>query len=209
MDWVTLNKILETIYQIRYSFQNRIFRNKKPAEDGTSISDDGIYPDFCQQAALHHDKLKNFRRNFLYRSVLEHVSYSQGLKYATHINLFDKGNLTLESIETDVGNPVKFYYNNYKWISPTTLRYLKVALEIESIFGTRTFDSICEIGAGYGGQARVISQTFHVKKYLIFDLVQVNLLIEKFLSTTTNSDIFQARTIGEATKEKFDLVISN
>ena len=80
-----------------------------------------------------------------------------------------------------IGEPNKYYYPNLKIkISPTTLRYIKVASDLKRIFGDLNFN-IVEIGCGYGGQFLILSKIFNIKSYLLIDLPIVNLLINKYL----------------------------
>ena len=55
-------------------------------------------------------------------------------------------------------------------VSPTTLRYLKVANDLETLFSSLDGLRICEIGVGYGGQCRVLDAMFAVKSYTLVDL---------------------------------------
>jgi putative sugar O-methyltransferase len=62
------------------------------------------------------------------------------------------------------------------------LRYVKVAVEIENLFGSLDNKIVTEIGGGYGAQAIIISNVHNLNKYVIFDLPEVSALAYKFCS---------------------------
>ena len=64
-------------------------------------------------------------------------------------------------------------------MSPTTLRYLKVASDLKIRFGGDIGQKIAEIGGGYGGQARVCDTICETGEYQVFDLPDVNQLVSK------------------------------
>jgi putative sugar O-methyltransferase len=155
----------------------------------------------------------NFRRKNSYREILEHINFKQGLSYLESIKKFEKElqvHLNWQEImrNDDVGNPVKYKYNSVGTISPTTLRYANVGLQLRNIFGT-SLKSVVEIGAGYGGQARVLDEFFNLTSYTIFDLPEVNLLISQYLSCFELDFKLHFGDIQEPAMMKWDLAISN
>ena len=95
-------------------------------------------------------------------------------------------------------------------MSTTALRYLKVALEIKDQFGN-DLGNIVEIGCGYGGQAIILDRVANVSSYNFFDLWQVNLLITRFVESSSLSCNYSVSTLRSFvdTDKNWDLAISN
>ncbi|TLD84220.1 putative sugar O-methyltransferase [Helicobacter trogontum] len=67
-------------------------------------------------------------------------------------------------------------------MSPSTLRYIKVLADLIEYFGDLHDKDICELGVGYGGQARIIMSMFNVRSYTFIDLDSALSLSKKYLS---------------------------
>ena len=84
-----------------------------------------------------------------------------------------------------VGNPFIAEYNfgGSKVIaSPTTLRYIKVLVDIVTLFDVRKLETVTEVGVGYGGQCRILMNALPLQRYNLVDLPEVLALTEKFLN---------------------------
>jgi hypothetical protein len=134
-----MKRILKKI--IPNSLKNIIKKLKKStalqSRLSTSISDNQIYPDFCIKASTDLIIFSNFRGNDIYRQILEHVSYEVGLEYFGEIkkNKFDLlKNIELFKQNDELGNPELFDYPEIGKISPSTLRYIKVFVDLISFF---------------------------------------------------------------------------
>ena len=150
-----------------------------------SSSDNGEYPELALKAALDPTTFSVFRRHHKYTSILEHVSRKEGEQYLNII----RGEYKMKDDEIfqilkplmKVGNPkllrIKGLSNK---ISTTGLRYLKIALDIKKITGSK-IGNVVEIGCGYGGQAIILDQLLQIESYTFYDLWQVNLLIKRFI----------------------------
>jgi hypothetical protein len=129
------------------------------------------------------------------------------------------------SLSDTVGAPSNiftFYVNNEKvTINPTTLRYAKNWANILDCFNLNINSlklTISEIGAGYGGEAKVFFDLWHKynnKKFVsyeIYDLKSSTQLIAKFLKEFNYSVKFKYLNDSKHYKIKADnkkLVISN
>ena len=127
----------------------------------------GLYLSEIKRIMNSQKMFNNFKRNYIYNIVLEHVSESLGQQYLEVLRRRNDGLLEQASnsvfVSDKIGNPRKFDYNE-GLISPTTARYVKVASDLRRLFGT-DFDSIAEIGCGYGGQT-IVSNI--LKNYINF-----------------------------------------
>jgi len=180
--------------------------------NSSSISDMGLYPRFCRWAAEDESVFSRFRRSLIYRGILEHVSEEQGLQYLAEIGKSRSGLGEFATlIESDfVGNPLCFSYGDIGPVSPTLLRYIKVASDLQQLFGSLDGMSIAEIGIGYGGQCRVLESAWAINSYTLYDVPEVLALAGKFLEATGVSQMHIAQSDGRKPMQGvFDLVISN
>jgi putative sugar O-methyltransferase len=178
----------------------------------TSISDDYVFTNFCKKAASNTETFKNFRSNEIFRTILEHTSPELGDEYLRVIldNSHDYKFISKFVVNDDVGMPEKHLYGKFGFISPSTLRYVKVLSDLKLKFGDLNGKKIVEIGGGYGGQARVLFLEFMNLDYTIIDLPEVLLLINKFTeSANLNSGKLNLFSALDFPTIKSDLVISN
>ena len=111
-----------------------------------------------------------------------------------------------------LGSPKIHDYSGFGRISPTTLRYIKVASDIFTLFGASPGSKMAEIGCGYGGQALVLDAVFKKAHYVLFDLLSVCALIEKYLEFHVLDGSYETTTINKFQEQEsqcFDLVVSN
>jgi len=166
------------------------------------------YLSACRHAVEEPEFFKRFKNHPAYTHVLEHVSYEEGKEYLDEIDIKYDHVLTDVKLNDTVGDPTTYDYDNIGNISPTTLRYLKNTSDIINKFG-RKFDSIVEIGGGYGGLCKVMSSFIKFDQYLLLDLEECNLLSRKYLSLFHLPTIsYRPEEISEI-DENFDLLISN
>jgi hypothetical protein len=161
----------------------------------------------------NESNLRNFRRKYDYREILEHVSYGLGKEYLKLIieELQDEFQYIIEanSRNDSFGNPYIYNYMNSLRVSPTTLRYIYTALDIRKTVGVTSSDSIVEIGVGYGGQAAILESTFKIRNYHAFDLTEVIDLANVFLREIRSEIRFARESIAHHSCISWDLAISN
>lgn len=180
----------------------------------SSISDDNVYPAFCEKAATTNLFYEFRMGDTEYKSILEHVTQEEGQKYLDII--IKNNNHLLDNIKKYqkndiIGNPDKSKYVVGEF-SPTTLRYIKVLSDIIDIYGNLDDKDIVEIGCGYGGQAKIICDTFNVKSYTLIDLNSVLKLIRRYLEYFDLGDKFKyvkMEDVENFKTESFDFCISN
>ena len=175
-----------------------------------TLQDSAVVPylSACRAAAQGSDFFKGFKSHPAYRHVLEHVSYEEGQQYLDEVEIDYKDKLDEIKENDALGTPVTCSYNGVGTISPTTVRYLKNTSDIVNKFGT-SFDSIVEIGGGYGGLCKVMSSFVKFDQYLLLDLEECNMLSRKYLSYFDLPTMsYQAEEIVDV-DDNFDLLISN
>jgi hypothetical protein len=99
-------------------------------------------------------------------------------------------------------------------ISPTTWRYIKVVSDLELLFGSLDGWHIAEIGVGYGGQCKVLTEAHAVGSYTLYDLEPVVQLAAKYAHRSGSPAagklrLADFRQLGAGASETYDLVISN
>lgn len=183
------------------------------SSDYRSDSENGTYAQVVYDALKSQKKFDNFKMNKTYRGILEHVTKEQGRSYIEILNsrndqILEDGLLTVLKSDS-IGNPQKYSYQGIKIpLSPTTLRYLKVASDLKLLFGSK-LGCVAEIGGGYGGQALVNDQLLDVRHVRIFDLPIVNKLINRYLNSYLFHGAYETTFINNESENKYDLAISN
>lgn len=162
------------------------------------------YQKTCEVIA-ESDLFYCFRSDQTFHDMYEHVTFEEGLKYIEQIKKTEPAILSLlESFLTNdrIGAPTIYYYEEFDFrISPTTLRYVKVLVDLVHEFGSLDGMDIVEVGGGYGGQCKIIHDMFKPKSYTLIDLPEAIKLAERYLKE------FGIRPQGQF--ERYDLFISN
>jgi putative sugar O-methyltransferase len=205
-----LNYILRKLALLGYS---KNFSTHVKSADISSDSEVTRYVDAVNMAIKNPRHFENFKRDRRYREILEHVTFEQGMEY---YKIFARDSPWMLSYLEDfrkndeLGNPVTYDYPGIGTFSPTTLRYIKVASDLQRYFGDLRGARIAEIGVGYGGQLIIADKVLNFDRYYLFDLPSVLQLVEKYLDEHLLRSSYECLTINQAEKNKtYDLVISN
>lgn len=179
----------------------------------TSISDDHIYPSFCEAASGRDELFACFKRDSRYREILEHVTPEQGLAclnlivqnypfLTDFLDQFRANDSIGDPFVHDFGEPLG------RW-SPSTLRYAKIVGDLVTMFHRLDGFDIAEIGAGYGGQCLLLSKLVAWRSYTIFDLAPVQKLQRRYLAEFDVRNVAFESVDTLKRKAHYDLVISN
>lgn len=177
----------------------------------SSLSENNLYNVFCLKAAKDRDIFNTFKINPEYNEILEHLSPILGQQYYEIVmRHYPKAISKIEKIKINdiYGSPqlIDYYFGKY---SATTLRYLKVAAELEHCFNNIKDMNIIEIGGGYGGQALVSKEIHGYKSWTIIDLPEAVELQKTYLSNFDSKNINCISYLEDYSNEKYDLIISN
>lgn len=182
------------------------------ASNPTSITDNAEYRKFCLLAATNDELFEQFKRAPIFIRLMPHVSLHLGkeclkLIYRKYPHLLSSMDKFREN--DSIGNPITHEHGKFGLFSSANLRYIKIAGEIEALFGPLSGKRIIEIGGGFGGQCKILADLFDYKSYTLIDLPEPLLLAEKYLECLgIRKTIFS--TLEELNKEEeYDLVISN
>lgn len=198
------------ILKILRLFQKKIYTH---SIEFRSDSENGEYAATIASLLKKDKSFNNFKRHYIFKVILEHVSKDQGLQYLNILKSRDDGILDIALntilVSDKVGNPIKHKYTGFQnLLSPTSLRYLKVCSDLKKLFGD-DLGNVAEIGCGYGGQTLVNDQLLKVKTAKLFDLPLVNKLIERYLNFFLLNGSYTTTTINKEEISKYNLVISN
>lgn len=182
-----------------------------PACVVTSISDNQTYPQACLQATMDYACFNSFRRNEAYCEILEHVPPEQGREYLEIIGSSPEIMADMAEFKRNdaYGSPHTHEYPGIGAVSPTTLRYIKVLLDLKLLFRTLDDLSICEIGVGYGGQCRIVNAHYKPSIYTLVDILPALALARRFLDHYILHSATCYKTMSELEPLDHDLVISN
>jgi putative sugar O-methyltransferase len=183
------------------------------AEDNRSVSDDGAYVEFVESALRDYSVFARFKQSPVYQKILEHVSPELGMEY---LRIVAQENPALVQeihkfkINDLVGGAAPFDYPLVGLVSPSTLRYMKVASDLQLLFGDLKGARIAEIGVGYGGQLLVLDQVWRFHSYDLFDLPPVTELAARYLESHILNGAYRKCTLNQTAGDvEYDLVISN
>jgi putative sugar O-methyltransferase len=171
------------------------------------------YRSACQKAIEEECYFAQFKSDPDYRQILEHVEERYGQAYLNIIR--EQSPEFLENIDSfkknDLfGGPMKAFYRGIGPVSPTTLRYLKIASDLKKAYGTSLNQkSIVEIGGGYGGQCLILTTIYDFKNYTIVDIPEPLALTKKYLEKHGIYNVTYKNIEDSFLEEDFDLVISN
>lgn len=168
------------------------------------------YREICREAASNDQVFQNFRSM---KSYFDAVECGQAGEFASYL-MQHAAQETLLQIEAcrklDLyGNPVRNEIPHLGLFSGTTLRYIVFADCMSKLFELPQDCTIVEIGAGFGGQAYILSQLIPFSQYFIYDLPEVELLIEKMMATLEVPHVRCLDAYAELPLETIDLFISN
>ena len=140
------------------------------------------------------NKLTDWKRNHDVTTILEHLSFENGQVYLDTL-LGDGVNprviQKLCSLNDQFGNANVQKFENDILSSPSSIRYVRHALDICNLIKSKNFTkvNIIEIGGGYGGLCLILNQLsaivgINIDKYFIYDLPETQKLQRYYLSNT-------------------------
>lgn len=177
---------------------------------GSISGQDSGYLNIVDLALTNPKVFQKFKSNREYREILEHVDRSLGQEYLEVIKLYGSipANL-LDFCKSTYCKPFRYSYSEIGRVSPSNLRYAKVALDLKALFGDLSGYRVAEIGVGYGGQFHAISTLAKPSEYSFFDLPKVIDLATLYISRFVNESSSRISDGSHNTDKAFDLVISN
>lgn len=165
----------------------------------------------CREAAETDNTFQTFKSDSRYTPILEHAHYRLGV---SHLNNIKNNNAELlENYPTfwdndKYGDPTVQGFEGRN-CSATTLQYISVLSNLIKLVGDLTGYTVFEIGGGYGGQAKILTDVFKVQSYDIVDLYEATLLQNKYIHTLQIPNTKGYTIESYKLKDSYDLTISN
>lgn len=153
-------------------------------EESTSTTHGQQIDRFCQEVVSSKEAFSHFRRSEFCLKMIDNCTKMQGVQFLTFIS--DHYPYLIKQLDRFrpndlIGDPVTELFGAYGSFCPSTLRYIKIAGDLQALFGDLNGKTVVEIGGGYGGQCRILCSLFSFKEYLIVDLPEVLELTKKYL----------------------------
>jgi len=179
-------------------------------ETGSISGTDSGYLGIVRASLVDDISFSKFKANREYREILEHVDREFGMQYLNVIKRYGNSNPDLINfLKMDFCKPFRYTYGGLGRVSPSNLRYGKVALDLRALFGSLDNFRVSEIGIGYGGQLHALSMLSKLSTYSFYDLPQVTQLASQYLSRQApNLNFYKSGNFMDQSSE-LDLVISN
>jgi len=178
----------------------------------TSVTHTDGIDRFCQNILESEESFAQFRRSSFCLQMIDTLTSSLGWEFI----LFTSQHYPCLLPKLDgfrkndsLGDPLLAQFGEYGIFCPTTLRYIKIAGDLESYFGNLDQKRIIEIGGGYGGQCAILSTLFSFKEYIIVDLPEVLTLAKKYLDLLGITNVRFCSPSEVPAKMPCDLLISN
>ena len=99
--------------------------------------------------------------------------------------------------------------SDFMVFSPTTLRYVKVACDLDKFLGDLSGFKVCEIGGGYGGQFLILDALYKDLDYHAVDLKGSLAVSKKYLDNYELSSNITYVEPQNLESSQYDLIISN
>ena len=200
---------------VKYAIKRKIISPKSYSLDSASSISDGnhYYLEAVIKATNNRKAFHKFKQDPAYNDILEHASHQEALesleiiKYQTPKLL---ENIDKFRINDSVGGAKSINFNELGMISPSTVRYMKIASDIIKLFKNNVGENIVEIGTGYGGQYLILDRAIKFSSYTLMDLSEVLELNIKYLENFVLNSHYRCSTLNQLSSDhNFDLVISN
>lgn len=165
----------------------------------TSISDEAGYREACRCAAEDDAAFAGFRENPAYAEI---VSSELASEARDHYAILEQRGFDFSFFDRirehdRLGGPRLVSYPATGSVAPQTLRYVKIADDLERLFGRLDDRSIVEIGGGFGGQCAIIARRARVGSYTIVDLPEPLMLAARYLRALGLADRVRFATLDE------------
>lgn len=176
----------------------------------SSASDTKDFNDACTQFVDDQHAFERFKQNVSFNRIVEHLGFEEGKVYLDYVKFYHPTLIEyFDKFKTNdsLGNPVTHNYGDIGNVSPTTIRYVYILSKLIESFGSLDYMNIVEIGAGYGGQCKIIYDIFKPNSYTIIDIGPACNLQRKYLSQFGIFPVFSVYPLIPEIES--DLVISN
>lgn len=164
----------------------------------------------CLRISSHKNLFMNFKRNGSFCKVIGNDIRSKPIsdkwyEYLENTDLLK--NIKKYKTNDIIGNPLLYNYEKTGMISPGTLCFLSVLNDINTRLVDIKDKKVCEIGSGYGGQAKIFLD-YGVESMDIIDRKETLTLASKYLGVFKYNNL-TCHTTDNVKVKNYDVVVSN
>lgn len=157
-------------------------KEKMPAP--RCIYDQSVFADFSVSAACDEELFFHFKRNPFFNLLWENLTFEEGKTWLHKIQshypaLVEKWDRFREN--DAIGSPRTYLYGEAGLFSPSTLRLICIAGDLQQKKGDLSSLNIVQIGAGQGALCKILHEIASFKKFTIVDLPEQLALAKKCL----------------------------
>jgi len=178
-----------------------------------SIYDRSVFAEMALSAAQDDAQFATFKRNPFFNLLWENFSKEEGEIWLKTVQ--EKYPAMVERMDAfatsdKVGSPRTFSFEGVGEFSPSTLRFVAIAGQMEASLGGLSEEMhVIQIGAGYGGLCKILHDISPCASYTIVDLPEQLALAQRYLDAFGLNEVIY-KTPDELPKNtKYDLVISD
>ncbi|NGX46214.1 MAG: hypothetical protein K940chlam2_01400 [Chlamydiae bacterium] len=207
---VALFSILSLLLVVGAYYRNGLKAKPKLNQQVSGIAE---FRALCIGAASDEAQFAQFKSHPIYTLFFENVTQEEGEKMITRINAKAPELLTPKLLEkyrtTDqIGGPAVFPFEKIGSFSPATLRYLKIAADLQNEFGSLDGLHIIEIGGGHGSLCKLIHDIAMPASYTLVNNADTLALAKRTLEAHGLKSIHHIAP-EELKKGHWDLAISD
>jgi putative sugar O-methyltransferase len=176
------------------------------------IYDHVVFAEASLNAVKDDTQFAQFKKNPFFNLLWENLSREEGEMWLQVIEdrypfLIEKFDLFRASDR--VGSPRVFSFGPAGEFSPSTLRLAAVAADLQSKIGSWAGMQVVQIGAGYGGLCKIMSDISAFASYTLVDLPEQLALAKKYLEGFGLKNVVYLSPGQLPKKASYDLVVSD
>lgn len=186
-------------------------RNDLKHRKALCLTDHELFRAFCIQAEKDDQIFEGFRSSPIYHYSLENMAFGQGEEALVDIvKKFPEliGNVELFQSIDRIGGPKAFNYGPLGHLSASMVCDIQFAARVAKRVDKKKPVRILEIGGGFGGRCKLLSEWLNVESYTIVDLPEVNLLAQKCLRQMGLDNVTFLSLEDLSNLGSYDLIIS-
>ncbi len=164
----------------------------------------------CERICSNKILFMNFKRNVIFTKVIGNDIRAKSVADVFYESIKNTELIKdIKKYKTNdlIGTPDLYEYDNIGKISPGTLTFLSVLNDINNRLVNIKGKSVCEIGSGYGGQAKIFLD-YGVDSMDIIDRKQTLGLASKYLGFFKYNNL-TCHSVDNIKLKTYDVVVSN
>ncbi len=176
------------------------------------IYDHSVFAEVASRAVSEEKQFSQFKRNPYFNLLWENHTVEEGALWLQKTNqeyAFLKPKFEQFRQLDQIGMPRVHFYGDDGAFSPSTLRLIAMTGELCQRVGKLENVTIIQIGAGYGGWCKILSDVLSFKSYIIVDLPEQLALAQKCLEKLEVKNVQFCTVDDLPQKGVYDLVISD